>query len=283
MNPLFLNTVLLGGDTKAKLAAASEAGFDQIELWTSDVAALDGGAAATRALAATLQIGFTDYQVLLDFDGAPGDKREVKRAEALAMLDTAAEIGIDTVLVPASTDPACDRARIGDDLAWLVDQARLRGRRIAYEGMAWSSVNATFAAAWEAIRGFDPAHAGLVLDSFHLFVRDEDETVIDAVPVDRIFLAQFSDVAHPVALADAKRIARHARLLPGAGKLPLDRLARRLLGRGYVGPIGLEVFNDGLRARDPGPVARMAMDALRRLLGRAEVQPADDNAAGSSR
>ncbi len=35
---------------------------------------------------------------------------------------------------------------------------------------------------------------------------------------------------------------------------------------GYSGPIGLEVFNDALKARDPHEVAREAMAALEAVL-----------------
>jgi 4-hydroxyphenylpyruvate dioxygenase len=266
VNPLFLNTVLLGGDTKTKLTAARQAGFDQVELWTRDVDAMTGGAPAVQTQARDIALGFTDYQVLLDFDGAPDGKREAKRKEALAMLDTAAAIGIDTMLVPASTDPDCQPARIGEDLVWLVDQAKARGRRIAYEGMSWSTVNPTIGRAWAAIRDLDPLHAGLVLDSYHLFVRGDDQSAINGIPPERIFLAQFGDVAHPVPLDQAKQTARHARLLPGQGIFPLKPLAQHLLARGYRGPIGLEVFNDLLHDQDPHQVARQAMSALRQIL-----------------
>jgi len=43
-NPLFLNTIQLGGPTAGKLAAASEAGFDQIEVWRQDIQEESGGA-----------------------------------------------------------------------------------------------------------------------------------------------------------------------------------------------------------------------------------------------
>jgi len=268
-NPLFLNTVLLGGDTVEKLTAAHAAGFDQVELWVRDVDNMTGGAAAVCERASALSLGFTDYQVLLDFDGAPGEKRASKRAEAIGMLDTAWELGIATLLVPASTDPECDPARVGEDLSWLVDRARERGQRIAYEGMAWSTLNPTLGAAWDAVRDLDPAHAGLVLDSYHLFVRGGDESAIDVIPVDRIFLVQFSDVAEDVPLDRAKHVARHERLLPGYGILPLVSFARRLIGRGYTGPMGLEVFNDRMKEENPATVASEAMQALRSMLGRA--------------
>lgn len=62
-NPLFINTILLGGGTAGKIAAA--------------------GALHLAG------VGLTDFQVLLDFDGALGDRRTEKRAEAIAILDMA--------------------------------------------------------------------------------------------------------------------------------------------------------------------------------------------------
>jgi 4-hydroxyphenylpyruvate dioxygenase len=36
---------------------------------------------------------------------------------------------------------------------------------------------------------------------------------------------------------------------------------------GYTGPIGLEVFNDAMKASDPAEAANAAMAALDRVLG----------------
>ena len=265
--PTFLNTVLLGGTPEEKLRAACAAGFAQVELWTTDVDAARGTASGIGALATNIGLGFTDYQVLLDFDGAPGDRRAAKRAEALSMLDTAVAVGASTLLAPGSTDPDCDAARIGEDMAWLVDQAQLRGVRVAYEGMAWSTINHSLAAAWETIRDLDPRHAGVVIDSYHLFVRSETPAVLDGIPPERIFLVQFSDLAAPVAPGDYKDMARHARLLPGDGQLPLDHLITRLRQIGYHGPVGLEVFNDELKSEPADQVARRAFAALETLIG----------------
>ncbi|WPB58444.1 sugar phosphate isomerase/epimerase family protein [Xylophilus sp. GOD-11R] len=266
-NPSFVNTVLLGGAPEENLRAAQGAGFDGVEFWRREAQAVPGGAAAAGALARRIGIGLTDYQVLSDFDGAPGHKRAEKRAEALAFLDDAAAIGAPALAVPASTDPDCDAARVGEDLAWLVDQARRRGLRICYEGMAWSTVNSTLQAAWRAIRELDPAHIGLVVDSYHLFVRGGTAQDVAAIPPGRIATVQFCDVAGPVAPQDYGRVARSRRLLPGDGDLPLASLVEVLEGMGYAGPVGLEIFNDALHAQDPAAVAQRAMHALRSLLG----------------
>ncbi len=261
-NPLFLNTVLLGGPPQEKLQAAAAAGFDQVELWRQDVETFPGGAEAVRADLQRLPLGLTDYQVLLDFDGAPGDKRAAKRAEAVAMLDTAVQVGARTLLAPASTDPACDPTRVTEDLRWLADEAAKRGLRVAYEGMAWSTLNHTLPDAHRAIALAGAPNLGLVVDAFHIFVRGRTAADLDGVPPERIYLVQLSDCDHAVAPEAYRDTARHDRLLPGQGRFPLATLTRKLQAMNYGGAIGLEVFNDQLKAQPPEQVARQAFAAL---------------------
>ena len=262
-NRLFINTILLGGTSEQKIAAAGAAGFDQVELWRDDVESHVGGADGVVGGLKQAGIGLTDVQVLLDFDGAPGDRRTDKRREAFAILDTAVQVGADTLLVPASTDAECDPARIVEDLVWLSQQAATRGLRIAYEGMAWSTVNDTTPAAWRAVQLAGQANLGLVIDAFHIFARGRDASDLDGIPADRIYLVQLSDLDHRVAQDEVVITARHRRLLPGAGYFPLASLVQRLRAIGYAGPVGLEVFNDELKACDPVVVAREAMVALK--------------------
>ncbi|MGI4860594.1 MAG: sugar phosphate isomerase/epimerase family protein [Janthinobacterium lividum] len=291
--PLFLNTVLLGGTTRDKLEAASAAGFQQIELWRQDVEGFNGSVDVLRDCLATYGLRLADYQVLLDFDGAPPAQRAAKRDEALAMLDTAARVGASTVLAPASTNPACDASRVVDDLRWLTAEAQHRNVRIAYEAMAWSTVHDTLPSAWAAVQEVGATNLGLVVDAFHIFARGRGVADLDGIPAEKIFLVQLSDLNQGsgsgedrgqdsakhgehdgndrsdgagLNAADAKDIARHRRLLPGQGHFPLTALLRCLRERGYAGPIGLEVFNDALHAADPAQTARDAMAALQAVL-----------------
>lgn len=264
MRKLFINTILLGGSTHDKVTAAAKAGFDQIELWRQDVEQY-GDALALPSLLQQQSIGLTDYQVLLDFDGAPGIQRDSKRAQALSMLDTAAQVGADTLLVPASTDPGCDPSRIVEDMRWLAREAAARGLRIAHEGMAWSTVHFTLPAVWRVVQEVNEPNLGLVVDAFHIFARGRDASDLDGIPPERIYLVQLSDLDHAIQPGTLIDTARHHRLLPGHGHFPLQSLLDRL--NGYHGPIGLEVFNDVLKSRDPQQVAHEAMSALRELLG----------------
>lgn len=267
-NPLFLNTVLLGGNTQQKLTAIAAAGFQQAELWQQDVREAGGDAAGVREHLSALGISLTDYQVLLDFDGAAEEYRSSKRQQALDILDTAVRVGANTVLVPANTDSGCQQEKIIDDLRWLVAEATQRGLRIAYEAMCWSTFINTTPAALAIVEQIDSPALGLVIDAFHIFALQHSVADVEQVPVDKIFLVQLSDVAQIPDRGELTDIARHQRLLPGEGIFPLQALLRTLRDKQYQGPLGLEVFNDALKKQPAEQVARQAMASLKTVIGR---------------
>ncbi|MEM6050212.1 sugar phosphate isomerase/epimerase family protein [Erwinia sp. P7711] len=264
-NPLFINTVLLGGTPQQKVMAAAQAGFDQIELWRQDVEAHAGDARNLAALLDNQQTGLTDYQVLLDFTGAPDNRRDARRKEALQMLDTAVLLGASTLLAPASTDPDSVAGREEEDLRWLSREAGKRGVRIAFEAMAWSTHINTLPAAWQLVQKIDEPNLGLVVDAFHIFVRNRTVADLAGIPVEKIFLVQLSDLATLPSQDQLVDIARHQRLLPGQGNFPLYTLLNALHTQGYQGPLGLEVFNDLYHQQPPVDVAGEALHALKRV------------------
>lgn len=266
-NPLFVNTVLLGGTTEEKIAAAASAGFGQIELWREDLDHCT--ASAVRSTLAEHRVGLADFQVLRDFAGAPPDMREAKAVEALAYLSDARACGATTLLVPAATHLRAIPYRAARDLAWLADRAARFGMRVAYEALSWSTWDSTTTAAWATVREAGRENLGLVLDSFHHFVRGGTLAEVAAIDPARIFCVQISDLRHEVNREDLINVARHHRRLPGDGYFQLDAFVGTLLNAGYTGPLGLEVFSDELRASDPATTAHKAMAALRGTLAAA--------------
>ncbi|WP_349779167.1 sugar phosphate isomerase/epimerase family protein [Xanthomonas sp. WHRI 7065] len=268
MHSLFLNTVLLGGTAADKLSAAQAAGFDAVELWEQDLQQLARSPAQVRDALHQLGLGLTDYQVLRDVDGAADAQRDGCRAHALQMLETAAALGAGVVQAPANTRTDVVPAWIVEDLRWLGRAAAEHGLRIAYEPMAWSTVNHTLPAAWASVRASGADNIDLVVDAYHLFAPGRGLDDLDAIPATRIANVQLCDVAQPVAPGALAAVARHARLLPGEGCFPLSALLRRLAGMGYTGPIGIEVFNDVRKAAAAPATAAAAMAALRSCLER---------------
>jgi len=257
---------MLGGSTVERVSAARDAGFDQIGLCPDDVDSCEQGDGGLRALRQGANLAVSDYEIIADFDGACDARRSVKRAEAIRMLDSAVAVGANLVVLSASTNRDCIPARIDDDVRWLAREAAHRHLRLAYEPTACSTFNSTLRSAWECVRRVHEPNLGLVLDVFHVFARGGDESDLDDVRTDRIFLVQLSDLAHGVRYEDICETANHHRLLPGQGRFPIRSILERLRCDNYLGPIGLEVLSDELRAREPGAVAREAMSALKRAL-----------------
>lgn len=272
-NPSFINTVVLGGDARQKIAAARAAGFDQIELWRDDLDGYEGDPEAFGNWIRQQFVAVTDYQPLRDFDGAPDSSRESKRAEALSMLDMAVKLGSTTVLATASSDSRCVADRIDEDMCWLAREAASRSLKIAYEAVAWSAVNYTLKATWELVQRLAEPNLGLVVDTFHIFARKCDAQELAGIPMDRIFLIQLSDVNRDQLLdpesegyrENVLQVARHQRLLPGQGQLPIETILHPLREGNYSGPVGVEVFNDSLKALNPEAVAREAFSALQKV------------------
>ncbi|WP_058970170.1 sugar phosphate isomerase/epimerase family protein [Type-D symbiont of Plautia stali] len=259
-NPKFLNLVLLNGEPEQKLRAARAAGFEQVEIWREDVEA------NTAPLAQQLALGFTNLQVLRDFTGAPDHLRLQKREEMRQFIQIAQAIGCNTLQAPATTRTDCVAERIDEDLRWMASEAARYSMRIMYEPMAWCSVDNTLPLAWERLQRLDQPNIGLVVDLFHICALGGDASQLDGIPADRIYEVQLCDMAEmppqePGALSD---YARHQRLLPGDGIIEVERFIDKLKSGGYSGPVGIEVFNDALKAQPPEVAAQQAWQALNR-------------------
>jgi len=256
-NLTFLNLVLLQGEPSEKLRAAHQAGFDQVEIWRED---------AEKMGAVQPLPGFTNLQVLRDFTGAPDSERQHKRDELHAFIRLAKSIGCDTIQAPATTRPDCIAQRIDEDLCWLAAEAARHKMRIMYEPMAWSSVDNTLPLAWQRLKRLDLPNVGLVVDLFHICARSGDASHLQGIPAERIYEVQFCDMAERPpqdnqALSD---YARHHRLLPGDGIIDVQSFVSVLKQAGYRGPVGIEVFNDQLKAQPAIESAQSAMQALSR-------------------
>lgn len=261
-NPQFINTVLLGGPFTEKLTAIAQAGFDGVEVWQQDA---EKAVSRTKHQLDTLSLARTDYQVLLDFDGAVGERREEKYREALRMIATATELGSPMILIAANT-AQCDSQMIVKDIKWLCQQANSAGLRVAYEAMSWSTEVDQCDKAWQIIRQVDEENLGLVIDAFHLFALRRTLEDLADIPANQIFLVQLSDIKMPLDSGALKQIARHQRLLPGEGNFPLTSLIAYLDKLGYQGPIGLEVFNDHAAEQESQVIAQRAKSALTQIL-----------------
>ncbi|MGA6161772.1 bifunctional sugar phosphate isomerase/epimerase/4-hydroxyphenylpyruvate dioxygenase family protein [Amycolatopsis magusensis] len=256
-------TVCLSGTLEDKLAAASAAGFDGVEIFENDLLASRLSPAGIRRHCADLGLSIDLYQPFRDFEAVPPEIFGANLRRAGRKLDLMAELGTDTILVCSSVSPDAvdDDELAAEQLHALAELAGERGLRIAYEALAWGRFVDTYRRSWQIVRRAAHPALGLCLDSFHILSVGSDPAAIRTIPGEKIFFVQLADA--PRLAMDVLQWSRHHRLFPGQGEFDLTAFTGHVLATGYDGPLSLEVFNDVFRQADP---RLAAVDAMRSLL-----------------
>ncbi|MFD8970328.1 sugar phosphate isomerase/epimerase family protein [Streptomyces sp. NPDC059568] len=182
-----------------------------------------------------------------------------RRAEALAdnraAIEEAAVLGTDTLVLvsgglPAgSRDLRAARERIADALADLAPYAAERGVRLAIEPLhpmfaADRCVVSTLDQALELAERFPAGQVGVVVDTYHVWWDDRAPAAV-ARAGGRIFSFQLADWTTPLPAG-----VLNGRGQLGDGAVDLRGWRERVDAAGYSGPVEVELFNDGLWARD---------------------------------
>ena len=255
-------TVCMGGTLEVKLAAAARAGFRTIEIFENDLTFFSGKPREVRAMVQDLGLEIIALQPMRDFEGMPEPMRARNFDRAQRKFDLMEELGTKLLCICSnvSEDALGEPERSSADLAELADLAARRGFRIGFEALAWGRHVHDWMQAWEIVRRADRPNLGVVLDSFHAFVRKNPIAPMAQIPGDRIALVQVADA--PGILMDPMSLSRHHRCFPGQGDWPITDFLEVAIGTGYNGPISLEIFNDQFRG---APAASIARDGMRSL------------------
>jgi sugar phosphate isomerase/epimerase len=242
---------VLDAPPAAVLTAAAQAGYDAAGLRIDPASTTVAAAGALRRQAADLGLTLLDLEVVRLRPDRPFD-------DHLRLLELAHVLGA-RFLLTVSEHPA--HADTVADLARLAAAAKGAPTRIALEFMRFTEVR-TLAAALATLDEAGADEAVVLVDALHLHRGGEDPEVL--VGVDRIGYLQLCDA--PDDSDDLADEARHHRLAPGAGELPLGHI----LAHAPAGlPLSVEVQSDDLLARYP-PAERAArlLAATRGLLAR---------------
>jgi len=256
---------MLDHDAATLVGAAAVAGFDAVGLRLSAEHGLatPGQVDEIRLMVEDLGISIHDVEVIRvdatwETAGRPPDI-------ARALLETAAGIGATNILV-VSDLPA--RQATSEAVAALVDEAAAFGLTIGLEYMAWT----TPATPADALTMAVDTGCRVIVDVLHHHRVGAGTTELDLLAAsDRLAWLQICDAADArvIDLDDFDRDgliheARHGRLPPGRGVLPLTELVA-------VTPaataISVEVQSDELLGLDPEDRARLLATTTRALLG----------------
>ncbi|MDF2116755.1 TIM barrel protein [Roseiarcaceae bacterium H3SJ34-1] len=255
-------TVSMGGTLEVKLAAAARAGFRAIEIFENDLTFFNGRPRDVRARAEDLGLEIVALQPMRDFEGMPEPMRSRNFERAQRKFDLMEELGTGLLCVCSNVheESLGEPERAARDLADLADLAARRGFSIGYEAMAWGRHVKDWMQADDIVMRAARPNLGLVLDSYHICVRNNPLAPIADIPAGRIALVQLADA--PAILMDPMSLSRHHRCFPGQGDYPIGDFLDAITKSGYRGPLSLEIFNDQFRGAPAATVARDGMRAL---------------------
>ncbi|MER6032303.1 sugar phosphate isomerase/epimerase family protein [Streptomyces sp. NPDC001835] len=184
-----------------------------------------------------------------------------ERVAALAdnrrAIDEAAALGTDTLVLvsgglpPGSKDLRAARERIADALAELGPYAEEHGVRLAVEPLhpmfaSDRCVVSTLAQALDLAERFPAHQVGVTVDTYHLWWDDRaPEQIARAGAAGRIHTFQLADWTTPLPEG-----VLNGRGQIGDGSVDMREWKGYVEAAGYTGPIEVELFNEGLWARD---------------------------------
>ncbi|WP_406330172.1 sugar phosphate isomerase/epimerase family protein [Streptomyces sp. NBC_00203] len=184
-----------------------------------------------------------------------------ERAAALAdnrlAIDEAATLGTDTLVLVSgglptgSKDLHGARERIADALGELGPYAEERGVKLAIEPLhpmyaADRCVVSTLAQALDLAERFPAHQVGVTVDTYHIWWDDTAPAQIArAGAAGRIHTFQLADWTTPLPEG-----VLNGRGQIGDGSIDMREWKAYVEAAGYTGPIEVELFNDGLWARD---------------------------------
>jgi sugar phosphate isomerase/epimerase len=255
---------LLHASLADTVRAASKAGFDGMSLYHREHVAARAAGWTDAALRALLD---DEGVAVAELDGVmrwlPGDQRGPELGE---FVDVAAAMGARSITVIET-----EGRQVGHDLALdqvaeafgvVCDRAREAGLLAHVEYFPTSGI-ADIATAAAVARAAGRDNGGVLCDVWH-HVRGPDRGALDFGDIP-VLCIQVSDVA-AVASADVRHEMMHERLLPGEGAADVAGILRALRQAGCGAPMEVEVYSDALAARDPVDVARLAYDALTKVI-----------------
>ncbi|MFI5769979.1 sugar phosphate isomerase/epimerase family protein [Streptomyces sp. NPDC051658] len=236
-----------------------KAGIDKVGLWRAPVQSY--GIERTARLLADSGLSVTSLCRGGFFTALDPAERARALDDNRAALDEAAALSTDTLVLVSgglpegSKDLHGARERIVDALGQLAPHAAERGVRLAIEPLhpmfaSDRCVVSTLSQALDIAEHFPAEQVGVVVDTYHIWWDDQAPAQIARAGAGgRIHSFQLADWITPLP----------AGVLVGRGQLgdgAVDFRAFRTLveATGFGGPIEVEIFNEGLWARDGAEV-----------------------------
>jgi sugar phosphate isomerase/epimerase len=254
-----------------RVEAAAKAGFAGIGLFIPEYERLreDEGRSA-KDIGRQLDdhgLVLAEIETLRGWPSTGQDAAESKRREELAY-EMAHEFECRYLQVIGPYDGTV--AEAADTFGALCDRAGRHGLLVGIEWLPFTNI-ATAADAQAIVESADRPNGGYCADIWHHKRGADDESLIRALPGERVFAVQMDDRSRRPQLLDYKQDCMVNRVVPGAGEFDCVGFVRLLQEIGVRAPISLEIPSTELWAAPADEAARLGADAMRAVLAEAEA------------
>jgi 2-keto-myo-inositol isomerase len=247
--------------------AASEAGFEGLELWWDKVKVYlqDHSTEELRQFLASRGLKPAAICPLTIW---PFRDTEPARDNYCQAIERANAIECGLVIVCPDFQPArLTREQALDthaaELATMAEQAKGYGVKLAIEPIGRHTLVPGPVEALALIdRAGAPTNVGLLMDTFHYFRSQVSLETLASIPIDKLWMVHVNDTEDGA----IDELTDGSRLYPGLGVLPLREQLSLLKKRGYSGYASVEIFRREYWGQPPQDVARKAYGSLRTLL-----------------
>lgn len=249
-------------DLETDIRAASQAGFDYLEIWAAKLRKFLEANTVGRLKELLDEHDLKPYSINsiehISFREAGRHAELLAECEELCRI--AQSIGCPYIVVVPSPLPEgkgrdeviAESARVLDELGSIAERFDVS---LAFEflGQPRCSVQ-TLELADEIVKETDRDNVGLVIDSFHFYAGGSSLESIEALDPERLFIFHINDAEE----RPREELKDSHRLLPGLGILPLGEIVGALRRIGYSRVASVEIFRPEYWERDPLELAREA-------------------------
>ncbi len=258
-------------DLETDIKAASEAGFEFIEIWAAKLREFlkKGTTGDLKKLLIDNKIEPYSINSIEHITFRTPEDYENIKVECAELSKIAGEIGCPyVVVVPGKLPDDATKQEIIDEsvkvLNELGDIAESHNVSLAFEFLGQTDCSVqTLDLCNEIVEKVDRKNIGNVLDTFHFYAGNSSFEAIEKMNPDKLFIFHINDAENlsKEDLTDAHR------LYPGEGILPIKEIKAKFDQIGYDKMVSIEIFRPEYWNEDPFEVAKKARMATIKVLG----------------
>ena len=280
--------VLWAGNVRAlsypdRLACARAGGFNAMSIAPLDFVRFTGdglSAADLRNMAADAGVKLLTLDPIANWtkqwsaDGIPDAARPFVAFTQDEFFDIAEQLRVESVTAMSTAAPgSLSQEQIIEGFAALTERGARHGLRVGLEFMPMWAVT-DLKTAWDIVQAVDHPNAGMVFDVWHFMRSQPDFALLESLPGQKIFHAQFADAENPLPAGRSlnEDCLFHRRVL-GSGGFPLKRITQILVDIDALNSTGSEVFSSTFDTLTAADIAVRSGPPLAGLLGQCGVGP----------